>query len=170
METSFMSLLYKLKEMGLNWPDEHNPPSYFYFTLYGDKSLSVRSAGELVFASGLPIICDKPLSLGRLGAELTLQEGYQCARRAAANALYEINLFIGDWRRIEYITQMTGFVASAPEFIDQPKVLNGASDVFIEVLGEKGEHSRAAIGCVSLPGNNPVQVSVIAKITKGVVR
>jgi hypothetical protein len=159
-----MNVSDRLKEMGLHWPDTSKPPSYYYQKLYGDKSLAAKRAGDLLFITALPLIGGETYKLGRIGADMSLGEGYECARRAAAAALYEMEHIIGGLDRIEFITQLIGFIASAPGFTDQPKTLNGASDVLVDVLGDKGEHSRAAIGCVCLPGNNAVELVLTVKV------
>ena len=159
-----MNPAQKLKEIGLEWPDFPHPPSYYYQQLYDDNSLATRQAEGLLFLTALPVTGGESYKLGRLGAELGLEEGYECARRAAVAALSEIEHALGNLDHVDYITQLTGFIATAPGFTDQPRVLNGASDVFAAIWGESGESTRAAIGCACLPGNNAVELALIVKL------
>jgi len=159
-----MNLSERLKEIGIEWPELPHPPSYYYKQLYDDHSPSIARADDLLFVTALPLVGGEPHKSGRLGVEVSVEEGNECAQRAAVSALYEIEHAIGNLDDIECFVQMTGFVASVPGFSDQPKVMNGASDLFIAVLGERGKHSRASIGCASLPGNNPMALALIAKV------
>lgn len=124
------------------------------------KGLPFRQSGDLLFVQSLPTEGGRPIFKGKVGAELTLEEGKKAARKAAINALATVREALGSLNKIDYVVQLNGFIASAPGFIDQPKVLNGATELFMEVLGKDGEHTRAAIGCVCLPGDAPVQLLV----------
>ncbi len=101
---------------------------------------------------------------GRVGVELAVEQGYLAARKAAIYALAMARDAVGSLDQIDHVVQMTGFIASAPGFTDQPRVLNGATEVLVEILGEDGQHTRGAIGCVSLPGDAPVQLLLVLKV------
>ncbi len=97
---------------------------------------------------------------GLLGKDVSVEQGYEMARRCALNHLAMIVAAVGDLDRIEQFIRMTGWVASAPGFVDQPKVVNGASDLFVELLGRRGEHCRSALGVSGLAGNAPVETEL----------
>lgn len=129
----------------------------------GGKGLPFREAGDLLFVQALPTEDGRPAFTGKVGGELTLEQGNRAARRAAINALATVREALGSLERIDYIAQLTGFIASTAGFTDQPKVLNGATELFVSILGPQGEHTRAAIGCVCLPGDVPVQLVLTVK-------
>ncbi|MEB3329304.1 MAG: RidA family protein [Candidatus Sericytochromatia bacterium] len=116
--------------------------------------------GDLVVVSGqLPLVDGALTCTGKLGADVTIEAGYAAARQCAINALAAVNgLIDGDWSRVAQVVRVGGFVASAPGFTDQPKVVNGASDFMVEVFGEPGRHARAAVGVAELPLGAAVEV------------
>lgn len=122
--------------------------------------------GDLVFVSGqLPMENGKPVVLGHLGAEVTLEDGVRAARLCALNLLAQAKAACGgDLDRVKRLVRMTAFVASTPDFTDQPKVVNGASDLMVEVLGEAGRHARVAVGAPSLPLNVAVEIEAVFQI------
>jgi enamine deaminase RidA (YjgF/YER057c/UK114 family) len=125
----------------------------------------VRLQGELAYVSGqIPLEGGAMLHPGHLGAEVTVEQGQEAARRCALQALAALKETLGSLDRVKGIVQVTVFVASAPGFTDQPKVANGASDLFVEVFGDDGKHARAAVGAAELPLGAPVEVAVVAKI------
>ena len=101
--------------------------------------------------------------MGKLGKDLTVEEGYQAAREAAINLISVLKFELGDLDRVTSIVKILGFVASADDFYSQPAVINGASDLMVEVFGEAGRHARAAIGTNAIPGNLPVEIELIAQ-------
>lgn len=118
--------------------------------------------GLLVFTSGqVPLVDGKLRYTGRLGAELTLEQGYDAARICAINCLAAIKSVVGDLDNVKKIIKVTGFVASAPGFRDQPKVVNGASELLGEAFGPAGAHARSAVGVAELPLGAPVEVEVV---------
>ncbi|MHB8483624.1 MAG: RidA family protein [Nitrospiria bacterium] len=122
--------------------------------------------GDLVFISGtLPMREGKLLYTGKLGKELTVEQGVECARLATLNALATLQRQIGDLDRVKQIVRLAGFVASAEGFIQQPQVLNGASLLLVELFEEKGKHARAAVGAAELPLNAPVEIELIVQIS-----
>jgi enamine deaminase RidA (YjgF/YER057c/UK114 family) len=146
----------RLAELGLELPP---PPTAVA------SYVPVRVHGELAFVSGqIPMVDGAMLHPGRLGAEVTLEQGQEAARRCALQALSALGLALGSLDRVRGIVQVTVFVASAPGFVDQPKVANGASDLLVAVLGEGGKHARMAVGAAALPLGAPVEVAVVATV------
>jgi enamine deaminase RidA (YjgF/YER057c/UK114 family) len=125
-------------------------------------------AGDMVFVSGqVPMTSEGLGSLikGRLGADMEIEAGAAAARLCAMNLLAQVKAACGgDLDRVVRVVKLTGFVNSTPEFGDQPKVINGASDFFVEVLGDKGRHSRSAVSAGALPFGCAVEVEGIFQI------
>ncbi|WP_077215323.1 RidA family protein [Bacillus dakarensis] len=101
---------------------------------------------------------------GKLGEDVTVEVGYQAARQCMLNLLAVIKQEIGELSKVRRVVKVLGFVNSAPGFTDQPKVLNGSSDLLVQVFGEKGKHARSAVGMAELPLNNAVEVEMIVEI------
>jgi enamine deaminase RidA (YjgF/YER057c/UK114 family) len=101
---------------------------------------------------------------GRVGADLSLEQGQKAAELCALNILAQVKAALGGFDRVRQCARLTGFVASAEGFYDHPLVVNGASDLMFAVLGEKGRHTRAAVGVASLPGNSAVEVDAVFAI------
>lgn len=121
--------------------------------------------GQLVFLAGHgPGRADGTTIKGRLGDDLTLKQGYEAARIAAIAMLSSLKAEIGDLGKVTRIVKVTGMVNSTPSFYDQPKVINGCSDLLVEVFGEKGKHARAAVGMASLPSNIAVEIEMIVEV------
>lgn len=115
--------------------------------------------GNLVFVSGqLPMENGKPAVLGKLGEAVSVEDGVRAARLCGLGLLAQAKAAIGDLDRVKRVVRLTAFVASTPAFIDQPKVVNGASDLMVEVLGDAGRHARVAVGAPSLPLNVAVEI------------
>lgn len=123
--------------------------------------------GNLVFVSGqLPLENGKPAVLGRLGDGLSIEDGARAARLCAMNLLAQVQAAAGgDLDRVKRVVRLTGFVASAADFIDQPKVINGASDLMVEVLGDAGRHARVAVGAPSLPLGVAVEIEGVFELS-----
>ena len=122
--------------------------------------------GNLVFLAGHGS-CDGEGNcvFGKVGSDLTIEEGNQAARLTAINLLSSLKAEIGDLNKVKRIVRVFGMVNSAPEFYDQPKVINGCSDLLVEIFGEeKGKHARAAVGMVSLPINLAVEIEMVVEI------
>jgi enamine deaminase RidA (YjgF/YER057c/UK114 family) len=148
----------RMKELGLELPEAMEPMANYVTTL---------RAGELIYTSGSgPFVNGKPLYQGRLGAEVSVEQGYKASRVTALNLLSLIKREIGDLDNIERVVKVLGFVNSTADFYDQPAVINGASDLFVEVLGEKGKHTRSALGTSVLPFNIPVEIEMIVQVKK----
>jgi enamine deaminase RidA (YjgF/YER057c/UK114 family) len=125
---------------------------------------AVRS-GDFVYTSGqLPTVDGKLPAVGKVGGEVSAADAAGLARTCALNALAAAASAAGGLDQIHRIVKVTGFVASAPGFSGQPQVINGASELFIEVFGEDGKHARSAVGVAELPLNAPVEVELIAEV------
>jgi enamine deaminase RidA (YjgF/YER057c/UK114 family) len=145
----------KLEELGLSLP-EVVPPLAAY--------VPAVQSGNYVYVSGqLPIVEGKLALTGKVGAEVTAEQATELARTCAVNALAAIDALVGLGRVVK-IVKISGFVASAPGFTAQPAVINGASELFLDVLGELGRHARSAVGVAELPLGAPVEVEVIAEV------
>jgi enamine deaminase RidA (YjgF/YER057c/UK114 family) len=121
--------------------------------------------GNLVYVSGqVPTADGTPTHRGRLGDELSLDEGRAAARTCAVNLLAALKAELGELAAVRRVVKLTGFVASTPDFTDHPKVVNAASELFGEVFGEAGRHARAAVGVAALPLGVPVEVEAIVEV------
>ncbi len=151
-----MDVYEKLKSLSIELPA---PPAK------GGLYTPVRQVGSLLFISGVgPMKDNKPVFIGKLGKELTVEEGQAAARIVAINILSVLDHYLKDLNRIKQVVKILAFVASAEGFDSQPMVINGASRLFIDVFGERGEHARSAIGTNILPGNIPVEIEGIFEI------
>jgi enamine deaminase RidA (YjgF/YER057c/UK114 family) len=117
--------------------------------------------GQLFISGQLPLVEGKVAIQGKLGGELDIGQGQQAARLCALNILTQAKAALRDLDRIVQLLRLNGFVNAAPGFADHPKVLNAASDLMVEILGNKGLHTRIAVGCASLPLNAAVEVDAI---------
>lgn len=128
--------------------------------------VSVQKAGNIWFFSGAgPFKNGKLAVFGRLGENMTTEEGYQAARLAGINLLAILKRELGgNWDKLEQIVKLQGFVSSTPDYYEQPKVINGVSDLFVEVLGDIGRHARTAVGTNVLPFRIPLEVEMIVKV------
>ncbi|WP_031509243.1 RidA family protein [Streptomyces megasporus] len=146
----------RLDELGLTLPEVAAPlAAYVPAVLTGSYA---QTSGQLPLVDGkLPVT-------GKVGAEVTPEEARRLAEVCALNALAAVKSVVGDLDRITRIVKVTGFVASAPDFTGQPGVINGASELFGEVLGDKGVHSRSAVGVAVLPLDAPVELEVLVEL------
>lgn len=128
--------------------------------------VSVQKAGDLWFFSGAgPFEEGKPAIFGRLGENLSTEEGYAAARLTGINLLAVLKRELaGDWDRLEQVVKLQGFVNSTNDYYEQPQVINGVSDLFAEVLGNRGRHARTAAAVNVLPFGIPVEVEMIVKV------
>ncbi|MFO0944601.1 MAG: RidA family protein [Planctomycetota bacterium] len=121
--------------------------------------------GNLVVTSGqLPWQAGKIAYAGKLGSDLTVEQGFQAARLCAIGAIAQLKAAAGDLDRVRRIVRLEGYVQSAPGFQGQPQVLNGASELFAAVFGERGQHSRIAVPTPEMPLNAAVQLAVWAEV------
>ena len=122
-------------------------------------------SGNYVYISGqLPIQGGQLIYKGRVGDDLSIEQGYEAARIAAINAISAITTVIDDLNRIKKIVKLNGYVASSENFFDQPKVINGASELLFDIFGEKGIHTRSAVGVANLPMQSCVELDLIVEI------
>ena len=149
----------RLREMGIELPPCPVPVAAY---------VPAARGGNFIFAAGqTAIIDDQVVYKGKLGREYGIEEGYDAARIAAIRVIAELKSIVGDLDRIEQIVKLTGYVSSAEGFGDQPKVVNGASELIRKAFGAKGEHARVAFGVAELPDGAPVEIDVIAYVSEG---
>lgn len=124
---------------------------------------AVRS-GNLLFLSGSGPNWGDRIWVGQLGRDYTTQEGYEAARGCALNLLSAAKTELGELSRIKQVVKVLGMVNSAPGFTEQPQVINGCSDLLMELFGEHGQHARSAVGMAGLPGGIPVEIEMILEV------
>ncbi|WP_405980020.1 RidA family protein [Streptomyces sp. NBC_00158] len=142
----------RIAELGLTLP-EVVPPLATY-------QPAVRSGAYVYTAGQLPMVQGKLPVTGKVGAEVSAEQAKELAATCALNALAAVKSVVGDLDKIARVVKVVGFVASAPDFTAQPGVLNGASELLGEVLGDKGVHARSAVGVAVLPLDAPVEIEV----------
>lgn len=146
----------RLQELGLELPSVPTPQAAY---------VPAVTVGNFVFVSGQTVTLDgKPVMQGKVGQDLTVEQGYEGARLCALKALAVLKQELGSLDRIKRIVKVLGWVNCPPEFDQQPQVMNGFSELMEEVLGEKGKHARSAIGTNALPGQSPVEVEMVVEI------
>ena len=127
--------------------------------------IPAKQSGTLVFTAGqLPTVNGELISKGLLGHDVEIEEAYKAARICTLNALAAIKGVIGDLDRIKQIVRVVGYVASVPTFTQQPAVVNGASELLLEIFGENGKHARSAVGMAVLPLNASVEIELTVEI------
>ena len=125
----------------------------------------VAVSGNLAFVAGqIPTEAGQVKFKGKLGRDVSIESGQQAARLCTVNALAQLKSSLGSLDRIKRFVKVTGFVNCDPSFADQPKVVNGASDLLVQIFGEKGKHARAAVGVSSLPLDSAVEVEFICEV------
>lgn len=147
----------RLQQMGITLPEPPKPAAVY---------VPAVTTGNLVYTSGND--CRKGGKLmyeGKLGKDLTIEQGQEAAKQTTINLLAVLKAHLGNLDRIHQIVKLLGFVNSAPGFVEQPYVMNGASEFLEEVFGEKGRHARSAIGTSELPFDTPVEIELIVEIT-----
>eukprot|EP00127_Corallochytrium_limacisporum_P003992 Clim_evm41s156 gene=Clim_evmTU41s156 len=150
-----MSIEAKIEELGLKIP-KPGPPK-------GNYVPCVRSGNLLFLAGHIPFNEDGSLITGKLGADMKTDEGYQIARTVTMGMVATLKQELGDLDKIKRIVKVTGMVNSTPDFVEQPQVLNGCSDLLGEIFGEKGVHCRVAAGFAALPLGVAVEIDMIAE-------
>jgi enamine deaminase RidA (YjgF/YER057c/UK114 family) len=153
-----MSVEQRLKERGITLPAVGGPLGNY---------VHAKRAGNLLYLSGKgpPEGADGTIPKGKLGAGISIEDGYQHARRVGLVLIAAMKDALGgDLDRVEDIVKVLGMVNAAPDFEDHPKVVNGCSDLFVELFGECGRHARSAVGMSSLPGGIPVEIEVIVAV------
>ena len=151
-----MSVDERLAELGIELPNPVTPVANYSLT---------RRAGHLLFVSGHVARRDGAVVIGRLGDDLSRDEGYALARAAAIDVLAATRAALGSLDRVRGVVKLTGFVSSAESFTDQSAVVNGASDLVVDVFGaERGTHARAAVGVAQLPLGAAVELEAVLEI------
>lgn len=146
----------KLKEKGIVLIPPGNPIANY---------VNAVRVGNLLFLSGKgPSKSDGTYITGKLGKDLTIEQGYEAARLTAINHLAVIKTELGSLNKVKRIVKVLGMVNCADDFKDQPKVINGYSDLMVEIFGDKGKHARSAVGMASLPMGMAVEVEVVVEI------
>ena len=147
----------KIEELGLKLPAAPSPMANY---------VTARRAGNLLFFSGAgPFVDGKPAVFGKVGAELTQEQGYEAARLTGLNLIAQLKKELGTLKSVKQFLKVQAFVASAPDFMAQPAVMNGVSDLFVQVFGEAGKHARTAVAVPQLPFNIPIEVEMIVEVT-----
>jgi len=141
----------RIKELGLNLPEVGQPMGNY---------VKWRQVGNTLYLAG-----NGPNVFGKVGDDLTLEQGYQAARETGVEILAVLKAATGgDLGKIKQFVKVLGMVNSAPDFTDHPKVINGFSDLMVEVFGEPGKHARSAVGVAALPNNIAVEIEVIVEL------
>lgn len=140
----------RIKELGLSLPEPTKPVGSY---------IPCKRVGNILFLSG--VISEKK---GKLGENLTVEEGYEESKKVLLKLLANLKNEIGTLDKVKEIIKVEGFVSSSDDFFDQPKVINGASDLLFQIFGEKGKHSRVAIGVKNLPLNAAIEISMIVEV------
>jgi len=153
----YMSLIEaKLRALNIDLPEAPKPLAAY---------IPAKQAGQLVFTAGqLPMVNGELFSKGLLGKDVEIEEANKAARICTLNALAAIKGLIGDLDRIKQVVRVVGYVASVSSFTQQPAVINGASELLLEIFGEKGKHARSAVGMAVLPLNASVEVELTVEI------
>jgi len=151
-----MEIEKKLEQMGYLLPAMPQPIAAY---------VPYRKTGNLIYISGQDCKVDGQLKYkGKVGKDVTEEEAYEASRIAAINLLSILKEAIGDLDKVIKIVNLHGFVNSAPGFVRQPAVINGASEFLIELFGERGKHSRCALAANELPFNTPVEIEMIVEV------
>lgn len=152
-----MKIEQRITELGLTLPPSPPAPAANYLP-------TVRT-GNLLFVSGHGPYNDGTVKIvGKLGRDLTIEEGYRAARATGLNLLASVKAATGDLDSISRIVKVTGMVNCTEDFADCPKVVNGCSDLLVELFGEAGKHARAAVGMQSLPFQWPIEIEMIVEL------
>ncbi|MGQ0557785.1 MAG: RidA family protein [Nitrospiraceae bacterium] len=153
-----MSYERKLTQLGLALPAPPKPVANY---------VPAVRVGDLLFLSGvLPSRDGQLIMTGKLGQNLSIEQGMEAARVAVLNGLSIIRQEAGSLDRVKRIVKMVGHIASAPGFTEQPQVLNGASDLLVALFGDAGRHARVAVGAAELPRQAPVEIELIVELAK----
>jgi len=146
----------KIGQLGLNLPDIPIPLAAY---------IPAKQTGNLVFTAGqLPMVNGELITKGLLGQGIEIEDAKNAARICTLNALAAIKGVIGDLDRIKQVVRVVGYVASVPTFTQQPAIVNGASELLLEIFGEKGKHARSAVGMAVLPLNASVEIELTVEV------
>ena len=150
-----MSIENRLTELGITLPDAPAPAANY---------VPFVQTGNLVFISGQISQNEAGLITGKLGDSMSVEQGAEAARRCGQALIAQLKAAIGDLDRVKRVVKLTGFVNSTPDFTDQPKVVNGCSDLMVQVFGDAGRHARAAVSAPSLPLGVSVEIEAVFEI------
>ena len=151
-----MSAEEKIKELGLDLSQPAGPVANY---------VPAVTTGKLVFLSGKgPTQADGTMMRGKVGSDFTADEGYDAARLVGIQLLAGLREHIGSLDNVKQVVKLLGMVNAEPDFEDQPKVINGCSDLLVSVFGDSGKHARSAVGMGSLPAQIPVEIEMIVEI------
>ena len=146
----------RLQELGITLPEASSPIANY---------VNFKMVDNFVYISGKGPLTPAKTITGKVGSDLTLEEAYEAARITGISLISVLKLAAGgDLDNVDQIVKLLGFVACAPDFYDAPKVINGCSDLLVEVFGDSGRHARSAIPTCQLPLNIPVEIEMIAKL------
>jgi enamine deaminase RidA (YjgF/YER057c/UK114 family) len=151
-----MCVYENLKNLNIVLPPPQKP---------GGPYVQVKQVGNLLFVPGTgPYVNGEAVITGQLGTERTIEEGQEAARICILNTLAYVQAFLGDLNKIKSVVKLLGFVASAPGFGKQPAVINGGSQLLVDLFGDKGKHARSAIGVNEMANNISVEIEVIFEV------
>ena len=146
----------RVKQLGIKLPEPSKPVANY---------VSAVRTGNLIFLAGAgPRKEDGSYMTGRLGQDVTIEQGYQAARLTGINQLAVLKAALGDLNKVKRVVKVLGMVNSTPSFTEQPKVVNGFSDLMVEVFGDQGKHARSAVGMAALPMNISVEVEMVVEV------
>ena len=152
----------RLKELGIELTKPTSPMANYVN--------AVRTGNLLYLAGKGPGLPGKPLPTGKVGRDFTVEDGYVHARETGLNLIAVMKAELGDLDRVKRIVKLLGMVNATPEFGEQPEVINGCSDLFVSVFGDRGRHARSAVGMGSLPRGIPVEIEVIVEVADAPAR
>lgn len=151
-----MSVEKRLEDLGITLPTPPQPIANYV--------RAVR-VGNFLFVSGHGPYNDGKIKMaGKVGRELTVEEGYRVARNVGLNCLATVKAAIGDLDQVKRVVKLLGMVHCTEDFKDQPKVINGCSDLLVDIFGEIGKHARSAVGMQALPNGIPVEIEMILEV------
>lgn len=146
----------KLKDLGIELITPTKPVANYV--------KAVRTGNLLYLSGDGPMRADGKYITGKLGADLTIEQGYEAARQTGISILSTLKAELGDLNKVKRVVKVLGMVNCTNSFTDQPKVINGCSDLMVAVFGEKGKHARSAVGMASLPSNIAVEIEIIVEV------
>jgi enamine deaminase RidA (YjgF/YER057c/UK114 family) len=144
----------RLRELGLSLPSPSRPVANY---------VNAVRVGNLLYLAGHSE-CGDTFMTGKVGRDVTLDSASASARRTGLCLLSTLKAELGDLRRVRRVVKVFGMVNATPEFVDHPRVINGCSDLLVQVFGERGRHARAAVGMASLPSNIPVEIEMVVEV------
>ncbi len=151
-----MDIVARLKEQGITIPPASKSSNAY---------VHVRQVGNLLYVAGHSPKKDGQYPyMGKLGAEVSIEQGQESACNCVINCLASVQEYLGDLNRVKNVVKLVGYVASVPSFTRQPEVINAASDLLIAAFGEPGRHARTSVGVAVLPGDIPVEIDMILEV------